>query len=384
MTDRRIEQTETEEPLSKELAIPHSLPVVAEVQSDAPAVPRGSVKPYVWAMTGVAFGVIGTLLLVKVQPSPRSIRPTIVAQNTPVVPPTSSVVSPAPGTVMPQGTTTQGGAPLGISPSAPTTAAPQNVGGPSKPVTPAPLNPFGGNAFVLPKLPVPRGGGAPFSGMILPRRLPAVTGFAPPSPNAPTGRMPGPGASDSYLSQLMAKGLPKPPPALKAPISKGAAPTKGTGGKSTLVSVSQLTNDHQGAADDLIAYVKKLGGKAQPVSETGDDGKAEVRGVLATVPEKAVPDLLKHVASAGAVVEKQTWSGTSAERKAKLTEDAEARIASLKKLREALLVTYLEDAQPVKDVDEEIAKASKTIEQVQADKADEKMAVVRIGFVKRS
>ena len=53
-------------------------------------------------------------------------------------------------------------------------------------------------------------------------------------------------------------------------------------------------------------------------------------------------------------------------REPRLAEDASARVASLKKLREALLVTYQEDAQPVKDVDEEIAKANKSLDQLQS------------------
>ena len=81
------------------------------------------------------------------------------------------------------------------------------------------------------------------------------------------------------------------------------------------------------------------------------------------------------------MVEKQTWSGTTSDRRAKLVEDAQARLASLKKLREALLVTYLEDAEPVKDVDAEIAKANKSLDQLQTDKASDGMAIVRISFV---
>jgi hypothetical protein len=364
---------------STELVIPETLPVAVE-----PKLPprRQGLPPFFWAVLGIGIGVAGTLAAVSARRDPR---PKMVAQVTPpstsnpATNPTSSLGS----GLTPPGATVPGGGTTGAT-----------VGGTAVKDPPeAPMNPFGGSSFVLPKVPAAKSspGASPLSGMILPKQLPVLPPTssttvtpAPQGFGAPTGK---PGSA--YINKLIAQGVPKAPAALKTPSiftngdKKPAAPAK-TGEKSTLVTVNQLANDRQAAADDLIAYVQKIGGKAQPLTEQGSEGKPEVKGVLATVPEGVVKDLLKHVSDAGAVVDKQTWTGSSNDRKAKLVEDAQSRIASLKKLREALLVTYLEDAQPVKDVDEEIAKATKGLDQLQTDKGAEKMAIVRISFVNKS
>ncbi|AIE85123.1 hypothetical protein [Fimbriimonas ginsengisoli] len=312
---------------------------------------------FVWIVVGVCVGVAGTMAVVASRPAPK---PQVVYQAPPPA---------ATGAAMPLATGTQVVAKKEID---------------------APTNPMGTSTFILPKtttpqtsLSIPKTPQPPaLTGMIMPKSFPIAPMAAPAIP-VPSNLEVFPKPGGKYLNKLVAQGLPKAPVALKAQKLTGlkAAPVVKQGG-SSLTTVNQTASDRQAASDELVAYVQKAGGKAQPLTEQGPDGKPEIKGVLATVPEAAVAELLKHLATTGGVVDKQTWTGTSGERNAKLAEDASAKLASLKKLREALLVTYQEDAQPVKDVDDEIAKANKSLDQLQSAKGGEKMAIVRISFVK--
>ena len=272
--------------------------------------------------------------------------------------------------------------PNGITPEM-GTASPQDPGAALNGGAPngaAPADPFEG--MVLPTLPVPKGGTSsnPFRGMILPRQLPTAP---PPSSNPPA--VDGPPSQSSTgttiaprkgnpLDTIVAKGLPKAPPALKVDPNLGKA--------QSVDAKVVTTSNRQQTASELIAYVGKLGGRAHTLTEPGQGGKTDIRGVQATLPDKSVDQLLKYASSIGAsLVDKSTTSEGTGERSQRLVQEAESRLASLKKLREALLVTYLEDAQPVKDVDAEIAEAQKAVAEAKDGKASDKMAVVKFAFV---
>lgn len=257
----------------------------------------------------------------------------------------------------------------------------------------SPMNPFAGG-MLLPEAPPALKAGTPWKGMVLPRDLPAELDEMLPIPEAgsgvraPNGRMAGRrgGYPASELDTIIARGLPTPPPALKPEAalrtgSKEKTGTNPTSESSTLVNIRGAVANRERAADELVSTANKLGGKAQVISERGDGDLPMIKGVVATVPKTAVDELVKQAYASGAIADKETWTGSPTERTRKLAEDAETRIATLKKLREALLVTYLDDAQPVKEVDAEIAAATKGLEQLRAEKPNEGMTVVRITFV---
>lgn len=351
--------------------------------------PRG-IAPTVWIFVGVGLGIVGTAALSRPKPP----KPQIVVLRPRV---SKHAVS------LPSAQDTGAAETLVAQRDQPANAIP-------------PANPFGGSvsgsAFILPKLaghapvqPLPFGapGTMPgLSGVILPKKFPAPPPAWTPPPAIPVsipklpmpnGKLPTPppalpippntgGASpsDKTLLATIPHDLPKPPEALAIPkeTPKAATPAKGA---ATLVTVREIANDGSGTAEDFVAYAAKLGGNGQPLVEQGSDKKVATKGVLLAVPPAALDDLLKHIGDGNAITEKTSWSGSLKDRREKLVEDAQSRFASLKRLREVLLVTYLEDADPVQDVDEEIGKATRSLDQLRTDNSTDGMTIVRITFV---
>jgi hypothetical protein len=337
--------------ISRELATKdEALPVRAEPPITVIERRRGP-HPALFLALGVLIGVGGTALAF----NQRTQRPVTVARA-------GETSGKAPALVVPRV-----GA-QSLNPNGPADPVPGTVGAlvaqqkvqeqpeeiPQKPAGNTPMDPFA-DGMVLPSLPLPSGGGKnPFQGMILPERLPSLPRVDP-GPRKP-----------NPLDEIVKNGIPKPPPVLKIqpPTDKELAPSHA---------------NFQPKADNLIAYAGTLGGKAHTLKE-----KSVATGVQATVPDKALPDLLKHAAGLGAtVLDKSSWNGDTSERSQRFVQEAESKLASLKKYREALLVTYLEDSQPVKDVDADIAEAQKALDEAKTSKpAVEKMTVVRFSFVK--
>lgn len=318
------------------------LPVRAEAPITVIERRRGP-HPAIYLAAGMLIGVGGTAIALRGRPAER---PQLVVRNDK---PASTAAVPRVGAQT-------------MNPNGPADPVPGTAGAlvserkeeeiPSKANPNEPLDPFA-NGMVLPSLPPNDGNSNPFRGMILPERLPV---FPRTDPGA---RKPNP------LDDIVAKGLPKAPPALKIePDKKEATPP----GKS-----------YQSSADDLVAYAAKLGGNGRAMTEG-----SIVTGAQITVPDKALADVTKHAAALGAtVIDKSSWNGNTGERSQRLAQEAESKLASLKKLREALLVTYLEDAQPVKDVDADIAETQKAVDDAKAAKpAVEKMTVIRFTFGK--
>jgi hypothetical protein len=336
---------------------------------------RPGPHPALYLLVGLVIGASGTVIAVNSRPSAGR----LVARGAQAPARVSVPLAPRVGaqTINPAGA---------AEPLPPTPGTPAGEAIPSGAVAQAnpnePVNPFS-DGMVLPSLPVPSGGsGNPLRGMILPRRLPTFPSAPPALSTPPADGTPPPAVQPGNrkpnpLDSIVAKGLPAAPPALKIDPNAGKSDAKVVTVKSMPVSANA-----QQTAQDLIAYAGKIGGRAHALTEKGDGDKTVVRGVQATVPDKAVPDLLKYATSIGAsMIDKSTWSGDSAERSQRLAQEAESRLASLKKLREALLVTYLEDAQPVKEVDGEIAEAQKAVDEAKTGKTPEKMSVVKFAFV---
>lgn len=333
--------------ISRELATKdEALPVRAEPPITVIERRRGP-HPAFFLALGVLIGVGGTALAF----SQRGGQPVTVARAGETVGKTPALVVPRVGA-------------QSLNPNGPSDPVPGTVGAlvaqqkvqeeipVKKPEGNTPMDPFA-DGMVLPSLPIPSGSGGknPFQGMILPERLPTLPAVDP-GPRKP-----------NPLDGIV---VPKAPPTLKIqpPTDKELAPSH---------------TNFQPKADDLISYAGNLGGKAYALKE-----KSVVTGVQVTVPDKALADLLKHASGLGAtVLDKSSWNGDTGERSQRLAQEAESKLASLKKYREALLVTYLEDSQPVKDVDADIAEAQKALDEAKTTKpAVEKMTVVRFSFGK--
>jgi|GEM_PF-4948120 len=358
-----------------------------------PRVVERRVSPLIWALIGAGIGVAGTLFAISAQPKPKN-NPTLVAMNTPPtnggVPPTTGSTGAAnlglPNVSGPETATAPGAVPGGTPNGLPP------LDGPVKTDANLPMNPFGDSAAVMPSLPLPEGSPNGLRGMIMPKRFP-MPPANPRQRDRVTGGRRDFGSSSGAAAEFAAPTLPQPTTTSTLPKNLPTAPpkltipkdgVKGSGkGKASLVNVKQTTNDAQQSARELVAYAARLGGKASQLTEKGADNRPEVKGVLATIPGDKVQQMLKFAAELGAVVEKQSWAGSGNDRKERLQDQEKSRLDSLKRLREALLATYLEDAQPVKEVDEEIAKAQETLKEIKTESGGDKMAVVRIMFAGR-
>ncbi|MGV3618732.1 MAG: hypothetical protein ACO1SV_25700 [Fimbriimonas sp.] len=343
-------------PTSRDLATRGDmLPVRAEAPITVVQTRRGA-HPAIYIALGMLIGVGGTALALGKRDNDAS---RVVRNSGPVRVPNPVVPRVGAQSVNPKGAPEPEAGTVGALTAGP--AVPNPAPTEDKPNANEPMDPFAG--VVLPSLPMPRGDGStpPFRGMILPKDFPRL----PPSDNAPA-RKPNP------LDDVVAGGIPKAPPVL--PLQ----PTNKEDAKSVTVK-SMPTANFQAAADNLIAHIAKAGGKAQAITEKGDGDKPVVRGVQASVPDKAMPDVLRYAALVGATMTDR--SSDPAERSQRMAQEAESKLASLKKLREALLVTYLEDAQPVKDVDEDIVAAQKAVDEAKAAKPPaEKLTTVRFAF----
>jgi len=325
------------------------------------------VLPVVWTVVGLAVGIGGTLAFIK---------PAKVVKTVVVAPP-KPTASKAPGLYLEStGPVKPVSSPV-PSPSAEGTK--ESL--PDLPIGPVPASPFGDtNDLIsnLPAAPAALKGSLPKVPLVPPEFI--AKGNKPSSNDQP---------GSNYLNDIMEKGVPKPPPALRATEST-AAPSQATPEKGTcaLVTIREIGTNPQNQADEITAYATSLHGSAQTLVERGHgvtqkDRKPVVAGLLVTLPAAALADFQKHLTDGGAMVDATPWNGTADARRARLTQDATARIASLGSLRDALLVTYLEDADAVKDVDEDIARAKKILEQLQTDSSTDAMTFVRIVFVSK-
>jgi len=324
-------------------------------------------SPVIWIVVGLAVGIGGTLALVRPEKevkggsvvssaaTPIETKPFRLTTDTPVKPVSSPVSVPDP----------------------------EEKKLPDLPIGMSPASPFGASNDLLsqlPKAPAALKGALPKAPMLPPEYI--ASGNTP----APVGE---PGSS--YLNDIVDKGIPKAPPALHAPQPtppSTAVPPGSVKGECDLLTIRETATNPQAQAEEIIAHAKSLQGSADILVERAHavsqkDRVPIVSGLLVTLPSASVPEFQKRLQSGGAFVDADTWSGTSEARRVRLTQDAKARVASLASLRDALLVTYKEDADAVKDVDEDIARAKKILEQLQADASTDAMAIVRIVFVSK-
>lgn len=319
----------------------------------------------VWTVIGLAAGIGGTLAIIK---------PAKGVQTVVVAPPKATQGKPPTLYLEPLGP---------VKPVSSPMPAPDETKKslPDLPIGPVPASPFGdANDLIsqLPTAPAALKGSLPKMPMVPPEFI--AKGNKSSSKDEP---------GSTYLNDIMEKGVPKPPPALRATDS-AATPTQVVPekGSCALITIHEAGGNPQTQAEEITAYATSLHGTVQTLVERGHgvsqkDRKPVVSGLLITLPSAALADFQKHLADGGTVVDTSTWSGAADARRVRLTQEANARIASLGSLREALLVTNQEDADAVKDVDEDIARAKKILEQLQTDSSTDAMTFVRIVFVSK-
>ncbi len=227
------------------------------------------------------------------------------------------------------------------------------------PSTEAPTQPAQEPPSVAPQGPAPTGETAPapadgtavqpldpFGGTALPGKLPTVVG--------------------PILPEAV-----RPPTATKAPdvVPNAPAPKRATSG-ADLETVAHETNDVEAAKREIAAFVKKRGGTVRSVAG----------GMMVLVPRDQAPGVMAVLSKHGTVTSQESWSGTPSERQNRLVADLEQQRGALMKKRSELLVKYLEDASPVKQVEEDIKTVERRIEELQIEPAAQHMAAVKVTF----
>jgi len=320
-----------------------------------------------WLVAGLGLGVGGTLMLAKPEAEVRTV---VMA---PLRPPKTSPQNPKLDAQSP------------VKPVSVSTMAPKEKEEPRQfpdlPMTTPPASPFGPSMDLLsqlPKAPKPLKGSLPKVPMLPPQFI----AHTKPGPSEqPGGR---------YLNDIIEKGVPKPPPALRPSDQSTTAtatvnPPKAT---TTLLTIREIATNAESQADDFASFAKSLNGSAEILVDRAHgvsekDRKTTVVGLLVTLPPSAVDAFQAHLKDGSAFVDASTWTGTPEARRSRLTDEARTRLASLESLRGALLSTYMADAGPVKDVDDDIARAKKILDQLKADPSTDANTIVRIVFVSK-
>lgn len=147
-----------------------------------------------------------------------------------------------------------------------------------------------------------------------------------------------------------------------------------------LVRLNVYTADPERSQSDLAAALKPLGGQVRTFADFGNPSHTPSAGMLVLLPDAGVEKLVNLVHSQNGNVAEQSWLTTIASRQARLEDDVQAALFDFKAQRQSLLVKYFEDATPVKEVDEAIAKIEDSIQKLRIPSKSQNLAAVKITF----
>ncbi|MCO5296634.1 MAG: hypothetical protein M9921_07240 [Fimbriimonadaceae bacterium] len=147
-----------------------------------------------------------------------------------------------------------------------------------------------------------------------------------------------------------------------------------------LVRLNVYTANPEEAQEELVRSLKPLGGQIRTFADYGNPAHTPSIGMLILIPEEGVEKLVNLVHAQNGNVAEQSWKTTVASRQARLEDDVQAALFDLKAQRQSLLVKYFEDATPVKEVDEAIAKIEDSIKKLHIPAEAQQRAAVKITF----
>jgi len=133
------------------------------------------------------------------------------------------------------------------------------------------------------------------------------------------------------------------------------------GGKEQYVSMSLDGPEPEKGQSSISGIASAVGGTARTFSHMAEDGTVESRGVLVIVPAGKFDEAKTKIAALGGATIDSTYEGVASERQTQIQSPFLSRLAKLQAKRKDLLVDFLDDAQPVKQINEAIDQETRAV-----------------------
>ena len=202
------------------------------------------------------------------------------------------------------------------------------------------------------------GGGVPsFSG-------PAPSGLSgritPLDPGDFAGTLPNIGGPAGATTNLPTEPVPGGAPAGgNAKVVDGGQPI--SGGKEHYVSISMNGPDPEKGQGSISGIASSFGGSARTFTHMAEDGTVEARGVLVIVPAAKFEEAKAKIEGLGGATIDTSYDGLASDRQSQIQAMFVSRLAKLRDRQKDLLVDFLDDAQPVKIINEAIDNESRAV-----------------------
>ena len=179
----------------------------------------------------------------------------------------------------------------------------------------------------------------------------AITPLDPNDMGAPLPNVGGPGIA-----------FPKnPEPGGKTPTTKpgqdghvAVVAKDDSSGKEKYVAMTVTGAEPASGAKSLAGVASSLGGSAQTFTHMAEDGTVESQGVLLIIPASKFDAAKSKIDGLGGASVDSSIDGNASSEQGRINNVLSARLAKLRDKKKDLLVDFLEDAQPVKQISEAI------------------------------
>ena len=132
-------------------------------------------------------------------------------------------------------------------------------------------------------------------------------------------------------------------------------------GKERYVSISVNGPDPAQGQSSLTALANSVGGTARSFTHMAEDGTVEAQGVLLIIPASKYETAKTKIEALGGATIDANIDGNASSEQGKIQSALVARLAKLRDKKKDLLVDFLEDAQPVKQISEAIDNESRAV-----------------------
>jgi hypothetical protein len=137
-------------------------------------------------------------------------------------------------------------------------------------------------------------------------------------------------------------------------------------------------------AGTVESFAKSLGASVRQLSDFKDSEGREADALLILIPEDKLPALVKYIEEKQPNILDSSWQGDADARQSRLFDEPQRQLDVMERKRKELLLKFLEDATPVKVVDEAIAKLKTTIARMKIEPKHEKLAAVKVTYRPKS
>ncbi len=136
--------------------------------------------------------------------------------------------------------------------------------------------------------------------------------------------------------------------------------------------------DLEAGQRSVAALAARHAGAARTFTHMDADGNVEAQGVVLLVAPSDVPKVVAEIKRLGDFSVEDESRGSKASRQSKLSGTLSARLSLLRRKREELLVQFLEDADPVKNIEAAIDKEARAVGAVRLTGAADRLAAIRV------